>query len=94
MNTFLQLQDAVAGEITVRVVSSSDKTLDTRTNMKEYFAGEFPEQFPYRTKAIFVFEEIDGSDVCFFGMHVQEYGSDCMAPNTRSVGRSIGTCQQ
>ena len=50
--------------------------------MKERFQ-EFPEQFPYRTKAMFVFEEIDGVDVCFFGMHVQEYGSDCYHPNTR-----------
>ena len=51
--------------------------------MKERFGSDFPSQFPYRTKAMFVFEEIDGIDVCFFGMHVQEYGSDCQAPNTR-----------
>ena len=72
-----------AGDVTIRVVSSSDKILDTRTLMKERYMGEFPEQFPFRTKAMFVFEEIDGVDVCFFGMHVQEYGSDCLAPNTR-----------
>lgn len=47
--------------------------------------GEMPEAFPYRTKALFAFEEIDGVDVCFFGMHVQEYGSECPFPNTRSV---------
>ena len=47
--------------------------------------GDFPEQFPYRTKALFVFEEIDGVEVCFFGLHVQEYGSDSAAPNTRRV---------
>ena len=34
---------------------------------------------------MFVFEEIDGTEVCFFGLHVQEYGSDCQAPNTRRV---------
>ena len=39
--------------------------------------------FPYKAKAMFAFEEINGVDVCFFGMHVQEYGSNCMAPNTR-----------
>uniref|UniRef100_H3D9B5 histone acetyltransferase n=1 Tax=Tetraodon nigroviridis TaxID=99883 RepID=H3D9B5_TETNG len=47
--------------------------------------GEMPETFPYRTKALFAFEEIDGVDVCFFGMHVQEYGSECALPNTRRV---------
>lgn len=46
-------------------------------------SDKFPEEFPYRAKAVFAFEEIDGKDVCFFGMHVQEYGSDCPSPNTR-----------
>ena len=72
-----------AGRVTIRVVSSSDKTLETWMLMKERFGSDFPSQFPYRTKAMFAFEEIDGVDVCFFGMHVQEYGSDCQAPNTR-----------
>lgn len=84
MNIYIQSKDSEreAGRVTIRVVSSSDKILDTRCFMKDR-CPEFPEQFPYRSKAMFVFEEIDGVDVCFFGMHVQEYGSDCLAPNTR-----------
>ena len=84
VNTYIKSTNTPeAGPVTIRVVSSSDKTLETRMLMKERYTGEFPEQFPYRSKAMFVFEEIDGVDVCFFGMHVQEYGSDCQAPNTR-----------
>jgi E1A/CREB-binding protein len=53
--------------------------------MKSRFEGECNETYPFKTKAIFAFEEIDGTDVVFFGMHVQEYGSECAAPNTRRV---------
>lgn len=47
--------------------------------------GEMPADFTYKAKAMFAFEEIDGVDVCFFGMHVQEYDSNCPAPNNRLV---------
>ncbi|XP_067912882.1 CREB-binding protein-like [Heterodontus francisci] len=88
VNKFLRRQNhPEAGEVYVRVVSSSDKTVEVKPGMKSRFVdtGEMSETFPYRTKALFAFEEIDGVDVCFFGMHVQEYGSDCPTPNTRRV---------
>ncbi|PIO23829.1 hypothetical protein AB205_0221260 [Aquarana catesbeiana] len=88
VNKFLRRQNhPEAGEVSVRVVASSDKMVEVKPGMKSRFVdtGEMPESFPYRTKALFAFEEIDGVDVCFFGMHVQEYGSDCPLPNTRRV---------
>ncbi|GIY41122.1 CREB-binding protein [Caerostris extrusa] len=76
-----------AGEVTIRVVSSSEKFVEVKPGMKARYVdtGQWPDTFPYRAKALFAFEEIDGVDTCFFGMHVQEYGSDCSAPNTRRV---------
>eukprot|EP00118_Oscarella_pearsei_P006690 m.30696 g.30696 ORF g.30696 m.30696 type:complete len:1866 (+) comp31380_c0_seq1:236-5833(+) len=87
VNNYLRASNLHNGDITIRVVSSSDKNVETKPLMKEKFctAGEFPESFSYRAKALFAFEEIDGVDVCFFGMHVQEYGSECDPPNARRV---------
>ncbi|XP_059904020.1 CREB-binding protein isoform X4 [Gadus macrocephalus] len=88
VNKYLKRQNhPEAGEVFVRVVASSDKTVEVKPGMKARFVdtGDMPESFPYRTKALFAFEEIDGTDVCFFGMHVQEYGSECAYPNTRRV---------
>ncbi|KAA0712353.1 CREB-binding protein [Triplophysa tibetana] len=88
VNKYLKRQNHLeAGEVFVRVVASSEKTVEVKPGMKARFVdtGEMLESFPYRTKALFAFEEIDGVDVCFFGMHVQEYGSECSFPNTRRV---------
>lgn len=91
VNLFLKRKDAGAGEVTIRVLSSSEKVVEVRPGMKAKFCmpgpdGSKPEMsdsFPYIAKAIFAFEEIDGIDVCFFGMHVQEFGSNCPPPNAR-----------
>ncbi|KAG7267965.1 hypothetical protein CRUP_011927 [Coryphaenoides rupestris] len=85
VNKYLKRQNhPEAGEVFVRVVASSDKNVEVKPGMKSRFvdSGDMMETFPYRTKALFAFEEIDGVDVCFFGMHVQEYGSECAFPNT------------
>lgn len=73
------------GRVTIRILSSVDKICEIKPAIKQRFEGEINETFPFRTKAIFAFEEIDGTDVVFFGMHIQEYGSECSMPNTRRV---------
>nr|NVI76059.1 nejire [Cucujiformia] len=87
VNNYLKKKEAGAGEVHIRVVSSSDKIVEVKPGMRGKFVenGELSGEFPYRAKALFAFEEIDGVDVCFFGMHVQEYGSECPHPNTRRV---------
>ena len=89
VNTYLKnvasSGDHKAGRVTIRILSTVDKVCEVKQMMKGRFEGECTETFPFRTKAIFAFEEIDGADVVFFGMHVQEYGSECSAPNTRRV---------
>ncbi|XP_065324236.1 CREB-binding protein-like isoform X2 [Gordionus sp. m RMFG-2023] len=88
VNTFLKKKEAPgAGEVTIRVLSSSEKVTEVKSLMRERYSdtGRFPSSFPYKSKALFAFEEIDGVDICFFGMHVQEYGSDAPAPNTRRI---------
>ena len=87
VNSFLKKKDSGAGEVTIRVLASSRKVVEVKSGMKARYCGEgreMSESFPYLAKAIFAFEEIEGVDVCFFGMHVQEYGTNADAPNTRS----------
>ncbi|KAL3209839.1 hypothetical protein MRX96_037649 [Rhipicephalus microplus] len=87
VNIYLKKKESGAGEVTIRVVSCTEKLVEVKPGMKMRYVdtGHWPEQFPYRAKALFAFEEIDGVDTCFFGMHVQEYGSECHPPNTRRV---------
>lgn len=89
VNNYLKKKEANAGEVTIRVVSSSEKTVEVKPGMRSRYvdnaAYNWPDSFPYRAKALFAFEDFNGVDVCFFGMHVQEYGSECSAPNARRV---------
>ncbi|XP_065885068.1 CREB-binding protein-like isoform X2 [Dysidea avara] len=85
VNNFLHQANVTTGEITIRLVSNTEKTLETRSGMNNRFGSDFPAQFPFKAKVMFVFQECDGVDLCIFGMHVQEYGSECPSPNSRRV---------
>ncbi|TVU26469.1 hypothetical protein EJB05_29017 [Eragrostis curvula] len=71
--------------LTVRVVSSADRVLQVLPRFQEFLKEKFPRDFPYKSKAVLLFQKIDGIDVCLFAMYVQEYGSNCPSPNYRHV---------
>ncbi|CAA82353.3 Protein cbp-1 [Caenorhabditis elegans] len=90
VNGFIKKQlqaEAHKYPVIIRTLCVQDKEAEVKAQMKQKYveSNQFPEKFPYRTKAVFAFEIIDGVEVCFFGLHVQEYGSACPAPNARRV---------
>lgn len=66
--------------ITVRVVDSERDNAEVKKLLKKR-NPELAGGFPYSRKMILFFIDIDGRPVCFFGMIIHEYGSDCTEPN-------------
>ena len=69
-------------DLVVRVVSSRRFHYPALPAMKERYGPNYPDNFPYDSRALFAFQKINGRDVCIFAMYVQEYGPDCPQPNT------------
>jgi len=74
------------GAITIRQVTSMNRTIETRERMKARYAFKnYPAQFEYRCKCLIVFQKIEGVDVMLFGLYVYEHDEKNPAPNTRCV---------
>ena len=77
-----------AGHVYIRVVFIGEKSVETRSGIRKEGRQNnlmMPEKYKYKAKALFAFEVIDNNDVCFFGLHVQEYNDKCQDQNKRRV---------
>lgn len=99
VNEYIREHQPSAGEVTIRVLTAYKDTVHVKPEMSEYMSrcrqkdnsfqhpnlNNYPNEFSYLNRAIFAWQEIDGVDVCVFGMHVQEYGEDCPEPNRQVI---------
>ncbi|KAI0986114.1 hypothetical protein GJ496_007518 [Pomphorhynchus laevis] len=76
---------SLVGKVHIRVLASFDKICEIKPRMRQYFIGQMPDRLPFRSKAIFAFQELDDKEVAFFGLHVQEYDAKAPIPNSRRV---------
>jgi E1A/CREB-binding protein len=71
--------------VTVRCISNLKREQLPTGAIKEYYGKYFAESLPYRSRSICAFQRLEGRDVLFFAMFVQEYGADCPKPNFNTL---------
>lgn len=80
-----KMQDSVI----VRVVSNVQREWVVPTPVRKHFllpgGGEVRQHMSYRSKAIMLFQNFDGIDICLFCMYVHEYNGSAPAPNKKQV---------
>lgn len=99
VNEYIKENAPSTGEVTVRVLTAYRDNVVVKPEMSTFIKKcrnneandqhpnlhNYPDGFNFTNRAIFAWQEIDGVDVCVFGMHVQEYGDDCPEPNRQVV---------
>ena len=77
---------STAEGLTIRVVSQTMKQVDTKPQYLAAFKDDgIPAHFPYRSRVILLFQNLDAVDVCLMAIYVQEYDGDCPEPNRRRI---------
>ena len=82
----LSLQTSLVPELLVRMVSHQEKTLFVGSEfLQRYGAAGYPSQLTFRSKALTLWQNLDGADVLLYAIYVQEFGDDCGEPNRRTA---------
>jgi E1A/CREB-binding protein len=74
------------GPVYIRQVTAMDRKLEVRELMRKRYAHKnYPEEFPFRSKCIVVFQHLDGVDVLLFALYLYEHGEENPPPNKKVV---------
>ncbi|ONK79213.1 uncharacterized protein A4U43_C01F4070 [Asparagus officinalis] len=76
-----------AEDLVVREVSSVNEKAQVPDILHKMISkdNDYPKEFPYKSKALMLFQKIGGTDVCIFAAYTQEYGFECPEPNRGRV---------